>query len=130
MNKIFALLACAPLLLGACHRHDAADDELNHHHNHGGGETEAEAENKNGDEIVLHHDMAERFGVRVDTLRPAPMVSSLRATGVVLDAADGAAVVVAPVAGTVRFASGIVPGAHLNAGATVATINAAATLES
>lgn len=127
MNKIFALLACAPLLLGACHRHDAADDELNHHHNHGGGETAAEAENKNGDEIVLHHDMAERFGVRVDTLRPAPMVSSLRATGVVLDAADGAAVVVAPVTGTVRFASGIVPGAHLNAGATVATINAAAT---
>lgn len=140
MNRIIAILACAPLLLGACHRHDAADDELKHHHHHHNHEAghkhghdedhDAEAEEAKGadhGEIVLHPDMAERFGVRVDTLAPAPMVSSLRATGVVLDAADGSAVVVAPVAGTVRFAPGIVAGAQLRAGATVATVNAAAT---
>ncbi|MDE6286253.1 MAG: efflux RND transporter periplasmic adaptor subunit [Muribaculaceae bacterium] len=69
--------------------------------------------------------MAERFGVKVNKVEAAPLGTSLRATGVVADAADGAAVVSAPVAGTVRFAAGIMPGAQLKAGATVATINTA-----
>lgn len=127
MNRIFAILTCMSLMTAACHRHDAAEDELKHHHNHGGEEAAAAPAEKEDGEIVLHSDMAERFGVRTDTLKAAPMVSSIRATGVVLDAADGSAVVAAPVAGTVRFAPGIMPGAQLRAGATVATVNAAAT---
>lgn len=131
MKKIYVALAVTALALGACHKHDAADDELKHHHHHHHGPEAAahsgEGEEHEDGEIVLEPEMAERFGVRVDTLRPAPMTATLRATGVVQEAADGQAVVVAPVAGTVRFAKGIVPGAELRAGAVVATIDAAAT---
>lgn len=135
-NQALILLCCSALLAG-CHKHDSADDELKHHHHHhhehaagtphsheAEGEHEEAEEHADG-EIVLAPAMAERFGVKVETIQPAPLGTTLRATGVVSDAADGAALVSAPVAGTVRFASGIMPGARLNAGATVATINTA-----
>lgn len=47
---------------------------------------------------MLAPEMAERFGVTVETVSAAPLASTVRATGTVLDAADGIGVVVAPVA--------------------------------
>lgn len=128
MKHIATIFLCCGALLSACHSHDTADDELKHHHHHHhaaekADEKQPDEEHAEG-EIVLAPAMAERFGVVADTLRPAPMQSSLRATGVVLDAADGAAVVAAPVAGTVRFAAGVMPGVRLNAGSVVATVDA------
>lgn len=141
MKHHACILLCAAALLTACHSHNAADDELRHHHhhhsheghNHKGHEghnhgTEAEkaaTEEKHADgEIVLAAAMAERFGVAAEKIVPAPMKSTVRATGVVLDAADGSAVVAAPTAGIVRIAAGIMPGARLSAGQTVAVVNA------
>ena len=138
MNRQAIILLCCSALLAGCHKHDAADDELKHHHHHhhehaegahhhhdDGDHHEEEAEEHADGEIVLAPAMAERFGVKVQKVEAAPLGTTLRATGVVADAADGAALVSAPVAGTVRFATGIMPGVRLSAGATVATINTA-----
>ncbi|MDE6498059.1 MAG: efflux RND transporter periplasmic adaptor subunit [Muribaculaceae bacterium] len=135
MNKQAIILLCCSALLAGCHKHDSADEELKHHHHHHHehaagtphsheveGEHEESEEHADG-EIVLAPEMAERFGVKVQTVEAAPLGTTLRATGVVTDAADGAALVSAPVAGTVRFAAGIMPGSQLKAGATVASIN-------
>lgn len=130
MKHVAYILLCAPLLLTACHTHSEADDELNHHHNHSQAAPAADIE-KNaedgekavGDEIVLAPEMAERFGVVTDTVQPAPMATTLRATGTVLDAPGGAAVVSAPATGMVRFAAGVAPGARMCAGGLVATID-------
>ncbi|MDE6486566.1 MAG: efflux RND transporter periplasmic adaptor subunit [Muribaculaceae bacterium] len=125
------MLGASLLLLTSCHSHSSADDELrhhHHHHNHAHAGHAAEnhtddSEKTDGDEIVLAPEMAGRFGVATDTVRPAPMAVTIRATGTVLDAPGGSAVVSAPAAGMVRFAAGVAPGARLRAGALVATID-------
>lgn len=128
MRHSAIITLCAALALAACHRHNAADDELSHHHHH---HAEAHHEHADGDhhehadgEIVLAPAVAERFGVEVDTIVATPMATTLRATGMVLDAATGAGVVSAPVSGIVKFAAGIQPGARVRAGALVATVDA------
>lgn len=147
MNQFANILicACASVALMAGCRSNNSDDELKHHHHHNhnheahahsheghnhdheeGKAAEASAEEHAGGEIVLAPEMAERFGVTVETVSAAPLASTVRATGTVLDAADGIGVVVAPVAGTVHFSSGILPGANVRAGAVVATVNAQA----
>lgn len=138
MKHIATIILCSSALLMACrggnddaelgHHHHNHSHEAGHSHSHEGhthaGEEAVEAPGGHDEgEIVLMPDMARRFGVEVDTLAAAPMVSSVRATGVVLDAADGSAVVSAPAAGIVRFAKGISPGAVVRAGSTVAMLD-------
>ena len=131
------IFLCGAVMLGSCHKHNAADDELRHHHHnhaeshkhshegHVHGEESEEAEAKPDDgEIVLSPAMAERFGVATDTIQAAPMAATIRATGVVLNTADGAAVVAAPAAGTLRIARGIMPGVKVAAGSVIASVNA------
>ena len=122
MKHIADVLLCASLLLTSCHSHSEADDELRHHHHHhhqaqpAAEKTDGDGEKAAGDEIVLAPEMAERFGVVTDSVQPAPMATTLRATGTVLDAPGGAAVVSAPATGMVRFAAGVAPGARMRAG--------------
>lgn len=135
MKHSAIILLCGAAMLGACHSHSEADDELRHHHHHHshghegqkgheGHESHVVADEHADGEIVLAPAMADRFGVKTDTVEAAPMVAAIRATGVVTNTADGAAVVSAPASGTLRMASGIMPGTRVGAGAVVATVNA------
>ncbi len=108
---IFALLL--PLAAGCKHE----TNELGHHHHH-----EAEG-GVMPDEIVLEPEMAERFGVEVDTVAPGDFYEVVEAAGKIETSASGTSVVVAPVAGTVHFASGISQGSKVSAGTAVATVS-------
>ena len=139
-NPAIILLFASALLAGCGHNHDG-DEEIGHHHHHHNhehasghqhsheghehGEADKETEEHHVDgEIVLSAAMAERFGVRTDTVAFSPMAQTIRATGVVLDAASGTAVVAAPTAGIVKFGNGIMQGAKVSAGSAIATIDA------
>lgn len=105
--------------------HNEAEEEVlgHHHHHHGGGAEAEEAKGKFGSEIVLHPEVAERFGVEADTLRRAPFRRSISAAGIVMNSSSELATVAAPAAGIISFPAGIELGAEVGAGRVVATID-------
>lgn len=117
---IYAIAAIAFVASTGCNNENRNDGLAQHHHSHS-HEGHAHAE---GDEIELEPDVAERLGVKVDTLRPAPFGQVIHVSGEIFPAAGSSAVVTAPTAGIVTLAGGINAGASVGAGATVATIRA------
>ncbi len=116
MNRVFNifLVVSAVLSAGCRHEHPHAEDaEAGHKHEAG--------------VIVLHDEVAGRFGVATDTLRPGAFHSTVRAAGRVMQAGADDAVVSAPTAGIVHFGRGINAGAEVGKNATVATIDARGT---
>ena len=93
-------------------------------HDHEGEEHAHADAHAHEDEITLEPAMAQRMGVRVDTLRRQPIGQVLHVSGEIMPAAAGSAVVTAPTAGIVTLASGITAGASVSAGATIAHIKA------
>ena len=83
----------------------------------------AEKHDEHG-EIVLHKEVADQFGVVIDSVASGDFATTVRAAGVVLTASTSDAVVSAPTAGIVRLAQGIEAGKALSAGSLVATIDA------
>jgi len=77
--------------------------------------------------IVLDGEAAERFGVVTDTLSAGDFHSVVRAAGRVMQGGSQDALVVSPVAGTVRYARGIEPGTAVSKGAVVASIETSTT---
>lgn len=142
MKKTYLLalaVAAASMALGSCRGND--NSELAHHHHHGEEHAghdhddhnehedhdghhhdEEEAEEHGGDVIVLEPAQAERFGVAVTEATLAPFAGSIKVSGTVALATDGAAVVTAPTSGTVMFARGINVGSEVRAGAAVASV--------
>lgn len=74
--------------------------------------------------VMLHDEIAERFGVKVDSVYAAPLAGSIRCSAVIERAAGSEGIASAPVAGTVRYRVNI--GQTIGAGAPVASINASA----
>ena len=120
--------------MAACGSHDDAHEhehEHKHGHSHGHshehghehGHAEA-AEHAFGSEIVVEPEVAERFGVKCDTVRAGAFRNVVRASGTAMPSAGESAVVAAPLAGIVRMAQGIELGRNVGAGATVAVIDA------
>ncbi len=114
MHKYIILPLIAVLSsCGGQHRGDGHDHE---------GEA-AEKYDEHG-EIVLHKEVADQFGVVIDSVASGDFATTVRAAGVVLTASTSDAVVSAPTAGIVRLAQGIEAGKALSAGSLVATIDA------
>ena len=105
----------------ACH---ADNDELGHHHQ-GGGE-EADAAGHSHGEIVLDPHMAEKMGVTTEKVHPDKFSDIIHTSGAVVESPGSASVVPAPVSGSVRFASGVVPGAKIGRGAVIASVSTSA----
>lgn len=132
MHKTHILfLAAAALAFTSCgHSHDEhvhghdhhshAEEAHEHHHDHEGHE----GHNHAGGEITLEPEAAARFGVEVEKIEPGEFCAVVRASGVVTASSTADALVSAPTAGIVRYASGINAGSELGAGAVVATIDA------
>lgn len=126
--KFYTLLnitaaAMVSLALPACH---ADNDELKHHHHGAEEEAEMETTGHNHGEIVLDPHMAEKMGVATEKVAPGVFSDVIHTSGAVVEAPGSTAVVPAPASGTVRFASGIVPGAKVGRGASIASISTSA----
>lgn len=121
----------AALAFGACgnhsHQHNHGHEHEAHEHaeghEHGDHDGEAKGHAAHG-EIILHSDIAERFGVETDTARAGEFMTVVEASGVVLPSTTSEGVVTAPTAGIVRFAPGIEAGRDVTRGTTIATIDA------
>lgn len=120
MKKIFliGILAFASCALYSCgdkhsHAHTDETEEADHDHDH-----------DHDGIVVLHDEMAERFGVKVDSIYAAPMAGSMRCSAVIERAAGSEGIASAPIAGIVRYRVNV--GQKIGAGTTVASINASA----
>ncbi|MDO4320292.1 MAG: efflux RND transporter periplasmic adaptor subunit [Bacteroidales bacterium] len=142
MKKTYVLLlAAVAMAVTACGHKD--NDELSHHHHHAhehaeehehgeheGHDHEHEAEasgrgdNHSGDEIVLSHDTAERFGVKTDTAAERQLGAVVKVGGRILPSAEGNAVASAPTSGILALAKGINVGTEVRRGQTIGTVKA------
>lgn len=114
-----AMMCAAP----ACHNSNA-NDELAHHdhaheHHHEGHEGHNHGD---GQEIILEPEQARLMGVQVMTAHPVAFNSVIKASGQIVENAQGAAVASAPTPGILTFAPGIVQGRQVSAGTLIATV--------
>lgn len=124
MKKIFCLSLMA-LTFAAC-------SHKGHDHEHEGHDHEAELiegkehnhEKEPDGVVVLHDEMASRFGVKVDSVSLAPVAESIRSSALIGRAAGSEGIVAAPAAGTVRLLAGL--GQRVSAGAAIASVNTSA----
>lgn len=110
MNKTAIIATIANLaIIGCSHNHGhEAEEAHGHDHDHEGL-------------IELSDSQAARFGVKVDTIVPAPFATVIRAVGVIERSASDAASAVAPTAGIVRLRVG--KGSSVSRGQIIATVN-------
>ncbi len=136
MRKIYLTVAIASFIAGmtACGGHEANELAHNHNHSHShepahhhdGDEDHDEDEDEHhegGDEIVLHPEDAERFGVVTDTILPSEFHEVIEVAGRIVNTTGEQAMIVAPTGGTIRFAAGVSQGMTVAAGQSIATIS-------
>ena len=124
MLAAYAAMMCAA---GACHNSNANDElahhdhnhEHNHEHHHEGHEGH---DHGDGQEIILEPEQAKLMGVKVMTAKSGPFNSVIKASGQIVENAQGAAVASAPTPGILTFAPGIVEGRQVSAGTLIATV--------
>lgn len=125
-----AIIVTIALTLAGCSNFGGGHEGHEHHtherHAHQGKAEEHEnaKEHAAHGEIILHSEIAERFGVRVDTARRGDFVTVIEASGIVMPSTTSEGVVTAPTAGIVRFAPGVEPGRDVSRGSVLATIDA------
>ncbi len=126
MKKVF-FVGIMAFALTACSHKDHDHDHEHEGHDHASELAEAEEHDHEKEPdgiVVLHDEMAERFGVKVDSVYAAPMAESIRCSAVIERAAGSEGVVPAPVAGIVRYRVNV--GQTVGAGSPVASVNASA----
>lgn len=113
-NFIFCFFAA--LAMSGCGSHNqgehSEEEEHEHEHNH-------------GDEIVLHAEDAEKFGVKTLTIQPDTFFEVLTVAGQVMNSPTQTATIVAPKTGTVNLGANAVPGNKVSRGQSIATISSA-----
>lgn len=125
MKKVF-FVGFMALALAACVHHKDHDHD-HEGHDHGAEVAEAADHDHDHDKepdgiVVLHDEMAERFGVKVDSVCSAPMSGSIRCSAIIERAAGSEGIVSAPVAGIVSYRVNV--GQKVGAGSPVASVNA------
>ncbi|MDE6410725.1 MAG: efflux RND transporter periplasmic adaptor subunit [Muribaculaceae bacterium] len=74
--------------------------------------------------VMLHSELAERFGVKVDSVYATPMAGSIRCSAVIERGVGSEGVASAPVAGIIRYRVNV--GQNIGSGSPVASVNASA----
>lgn len=131
--KNYSTIAIIALLCAAC-THNHAETDHHHHshtdshvHEHGTAhshdEDEHADEHKHAGEIILHDEVAQRFGVTVDTLRTASFHNTVTCSGQIMPASGSDALVAATTDGIVDFPQSVAPGAKVSRGSAIAVIN-------
>ena len=130
MKKMYVSVAVVALMgiSYACGNGREAN-ELAHNHNHSHaeghvhGEEDDEDDHGHGDEIVLHPEDAEKFGVVVDTILPDDFNEVIEVAGRIINTANEQATIAAPASGTVKFVAGMERGMNVSAGQAIAYIS-------
>jgi len=135
------LLLSAAVLFGMTGCHKETNELAHHHehHEHPDGEEHEQGEEHEGhdheghyseekehdaDVIVLEPTVAARLGVATDTAAIRPFSQVVKASGRILPASEGNAVVSAPTSGIMRFNANINVGSDVKAGALIGSIRA------
>lgn len=127
------LTALATLALAACSHEGHEAHEHAHGHEHGHEHSEAEGHDHEHDEhaearahgeIVLEPEMAEKFEVATAMVAPGKFREGIAVSGQIVNTPSSSAIVSAPTAGIVTFASGIMQGSDVSVGTVVARIDA------
>lgn len=93
------------------HEHEGHEHEGHEGHNHG-----------SGSEITLSADQAKLLGVEVEHVEPRTFHNVIKASGEILETAQGSAVASAVTSGIVTFAGGVAEGSQVKAGQVIATV--------
>lgn len=112
LHGVRAVGFCLVALFSACHSEHAGHSESKEDAGHEAGE------------IIVEPETAQRFGIKVDTVRTVALREMVTATGELQNSSSGQSVASARTAGIVRLAPGVQPGKHLGAGAVIANISA------
>lgn len=113
-NFCHILLLSFALAAAGCHNHSDNHEQKKEDHTDAPGV------------IQFHDEIAERFGVSVDTIRPGAFHAIVKAAGRVEQSGAEDAVASALTAGIVHFAKGIEPGAQVATGTPIAVVTARA----
>lgn len=124
MIKRILFIGALLSMLSGCHGHDH-DSHEEHDHDHAHEAEKVDEHDEEPDGIVMLHDeMAERFGVTVDSIVAAPMGESLRCSASISRASGLEAIVAASNAGIVHYLVNV--GQTVGAGASIASVNPSA----
>lgn len=121
--------------------HSAKDNGLSHDHNHHDkeeiaqdlnehieseehGHEQEHSETPSGNEIILEHAMAHRFGVHMQHLEPREFNEIIKVSGQIMSAPGDQGIASAQSAGIISISNGIVEGKNIGAGASIAYISA------
>ena len=74
-------------------------------HHHAESKEEAHLDHDHGEEIVIHHEEAERFGIKTTVITPAEFHSIIPASGSIEYAPESNIMISSPVAGRLTLAS-------------------------
>lgn len=142
MKYLYRLLIAgtATLYFSACtgkqadHVHEHDHESVHHHDEHEANEhshssdpheEEEEHEHEHGsDDIILKPETARRFGVTTDTVRLSQVSDIIKVSGRLSASPSDMGIVSAPTSGIVSLAGGVVDGAQMAKGQSVATISA------
>lgn len=91
-------------------------------HHHAESKEEAHYDHDHGEEIVIHHEEAERFGIKTTAIAPAEFHSIIPASGSIDYAPESNITISSPVAGRLTLASRISVGSSISAGQLIADI--------
>lgn len=111
LHGVRAAGCCLLALFSACHGEHAAHSDAK--------ENEAEAK---AEEIIVEPETAQRFGVKVDTIRMEPLRETITATGQLQNSSSGQSVLSARMSGIVRLSPALHPGKHIGAGTVIANV--------
>lgn len=114
MRRKYLFTIIFPIIFCGCAKTDA-----DHNHGHEAGKHEDAP-----GIIEFHDEVADRFGVEVDTIEPGEFHSVVKAAGRVEQSGTDDAVAAAPTAGMVHFVRGIDAGSSVGTGTAIASIAA------
>lgn len=130
----YMLSCCVVAMFSACGGHDHHDegDEHEHEHEHEGhgheghDHVESEGHRDEAGLIVMEHDQLEQLGIASTAVEPGTFANIIKVSGQIVRQPGSDGAVAARQSGIVKLSSGISEGMSINAGRTVAVVNARA----
>lgn len=92
--------------------------------NHSGADGKANEDEAHADEIVIHPEEAEKFGIKTTAINPSAFHNVIPASGSVDYSPESSVTIGSPVAGRLVLATGLSVGSSVRAGQTIADIRA------
>ncbi len=101
------------------HRHDGHNDSDGHDEHDEHGESK---QSKDHNEIVLQPEMAKRFGVTTETVKPGTFRDVIKVSGTIMPSTGRSGIVSSPASGIIYYANGIERGSQVSAGTIIAKV--------